>query len=171
MEFSTRFFPFQMQEIKVVKIAEIAEISKIQETAKIMWKQRGKFHFRIRKSSTKFHIKVREPHFKLRKALFKKGQKETVKTYISQNLTQKKAVGFFLLKKNCLKKIILLRLLYGIYFHQNYMIGSQGFGSNIFLKKSLFYSTVLTIFQIPVIRRVVNNFLGESEPKGSAFTG
>ena len=33
----------------------------------------GKYHFRIRKSSTKFHFKVRKPHFKLRKALFKRG--------------------------------------------------------------------------------------------------
>ena len=35
----------------------------------------GKFHFKIRKSRTKLHIKlhikVRKPHFKLRKALFK----------------------------------------------------------------------------------------------------
>ena len=40
---------------------------------KIARKLCGKFYFRIRKSSTKLHIKVRKPHFKLRKAIFKRG--------------------------------------------------------------------------------------------------
>ena len=44
--------------------AKIAEITR---------KLCGKFHFRIRISSTKFHIKVRKLHFQLRKALFKTG--------------------------------------------------------------------------------------------------
>ena len=35
--------------------------------------QYGKYHFIIRKSSNKFHIKIRKPHFKLRKALLKRG--------------------------------------------------------------------------------------------------
>ena len=39
----------------------------------------GKYHFRISKSSTKFHIKVRKPHFKLRKALFTKGLERNCK--------------------------------------------------------------------------------------------
>jgi hypothetical protein len=32
-----------------------------------------KYHFKKRISSTKFYFKVRKPHFKLRKALFKRG--------------------------------------------------------------------------------------------------
>ena len=39
----------------------------------------GKFHFRITKSSTKFHFKVRKPYFKLWKALFKWGLEIYVK--------------------------------------------------------------------------------------------
>ena len=39
----------------------------------------GKFHFRIRKSNIKFHIKVRIPHFKLRKALLKGGLERNCK--------------------------------------------------------------------------------------------
>ena len=39
----------------------------------------GMYHFRMRKSRTNFHIKVRKPHFKLQKALFKKGL-EKIKT-------------------------------------------------------------------------------------------
>ena len=41
-----------------------------------LWKSRklcGNFFFIIRKSSTKFHFKVRKPHFKLWKSLFKRG--------------------------------------------------------------------------------------------------
>ena len=41
--------------------------------AKILRKLCGKFHFRIRNSNTKFHIKVWKPHFKMRKALFIRG--------------------------------------------------------------------------------------------------
>ena len=40
----------------------------------------GKFDFRIRKSSTKFHIKVKKSHFKLRKSLFKKGLERNCKS-------------------------------------------------------------------------------------------
>ena len=35
-------------------------------------KKNEKDHFRIRKSSTKFHIKIRKTHFKIRKWNFKK---------------------------------------------------------------------------------------------------
>ena len=43
------------------------------KNVKIARKLCGKFHFRISKSSTKFHFKGRKPHFKLRKAIFKRG--------------------------------------------------------------------------------------------------
>ena len=43
----------------------------------------GKYYFRIRKYSTKFHFKVRKPYFKLRIALFKSGLKKMVKTKMS----------------------------------------------------------------------------------------
>ena len=46
------------------------------KTAEIM---RKVIHFRIRKFSTKFHIKVRNPHFKLRKAIFKRGLEKNCK--------------------------------------------------------------------------------------------
>ena len=46
----------------------------------------------------KLYGKVKKPHFKRKKALFKRGQKETVKTKMSQNSTQKKMVGLFLKK-------------------------------------------------------------------------
>ena len=40
-----------------------------------------KLDFRIRKSSTKFNqIKVKKPHFKLRKSLFKKGLESNCKS-------------------------------------------------------------------------------------------
>ena len=48
--------------------------------AEIALKVCGKFHFRIRKSSTKFCFKVKKPHFKLRKALFKKVLETNCKT-------------------------------------------------------------------------------------------
>ena len=51
----------------------------ITEIAEMMRKLYIKFHFRIRKSSTKFYIKVRKPHFKLRKALFKRGLERNCK--------------------------------------------------------------------------------------------
>ena len=38
-----------------------------QGNAEIARKLCGKLYFRIRKSTTKFHVKVRKPHFKLRK--------------------------------------------------------------------------------------------------------
>ena len=46
------------------KVAEITQKSR---------KLCGKYQCRIRISSTKFHFKVSKPHFKLRKALFKRG--------------------------------------------------------------------------------------------------
>ena len=46
----------------------------------------GKFHFRIRKSSTKFHNKVRKLHFKLRKALFKRN--------LERNCSNKNVLNF-----------------------------------------------------------------------------
>ena len=70
-----------------------------------MRKLGGKIHLIIRKSSTKFHIKVRKPHFKLRKVLFKRGLK-------SKNVLEfdvEKDGGIIFEKKNSLKKIILLR--------------------------------------------------------------
>ena len=54
-----RFFPFQMQE------------NPFQDRGNR--RNRGNnaknLHFRIRKSSSKFHIKVRKPHFKLRRKI------------------------------------------------------------------------------------------------------
>ena len=54
------------------------------EIAEIARKLYEKLHFIIRKSSTKFHIKVRKLHFKLRKALLKRGLERNCK---SKNLT------------------------------------------------------------------------------------
>jgi hypothetical protein len=54
--------------------AEIAEITR---------KLCEKFHFRIRKSSTKFHIKLKKHHFKLRKARFKRGLERNCKRKMS----------------------------------------------------------------------------------------
>ena len=51
-----------------------------------------KFHFSIRKDSTKFHIEVRKPHFKLRKALFEKG--------LDRNCKYKKCVLEFDVEKD-----------------------------------------------------------------------
>ena len=70
-----------------------------------------KFHFSIRKDSTKFHIEVRKPHFKLRKALFEKGLDRNCKykkcvlefdvekdgRIISANLFKKKRLSFIAL--------------------------------------------------------------------------
>ena len=59
--FEMTFFHFTNAEINI-KVAKMAEI------ARILW-----YHFRIRKSNTKFHFKVRKPYNKLRKTPFKRG--------------------------------------------------------------------------------------------------
>ena len=48
-----------------------------------------KLPYQHKESSTKFHIKVRKPHFKLRKALFKKGLERIVKAKMSENFFKK----------------------------------------------------------------------------------
>ena len=50
------------------------------EIAQITRKLCQKFNIRIRKSRTQFHIKVRKPHFKLQKALFKRGLERNCKS-------------------------------------------------------------------------------------------
>ena len=55
--------PFQMQESPIQDHENRGNSTEITQ----------KYHFRIRKSSAKFYIKIRKPHFKLRKALFKRG--------------------------------------------------------------------------------------------------
>ena len=50
------------------------------EIAEIEWKLCRKYHFRLRKYSTKFHIKVWKSHFKLRKALFTRVLERKFKT-------------------------------------------------------------------------------------------
>jgi hypothetical protein len=57
--------PFQMQETQFQDRGNSAVIA--EKAQKLC----GKFHFKIRKYSTKFDFKVRKPHFKLRKALLK----------------------------------------------------------------------------------------------------
>ena len=79
------------------------------EIAEIAWKLCRKFHFRIRKSSTKFYIKVRKPHFQLQKALFKRSFERNCKAKNVLEYDLEKA-GWIIFKDNyfCLKKIILL---------------------------------------------------------------
>ena len=58
---------------EIAENTEIAEIAKNAEiTNSLTGKKNEKDHFRIRKSSTKFHIKIRKTHFKIRKWNFKK---------------------------------------------------------------------------------------------------
>ena len=63
-----------------------------------------KVSFMNKESSIKFHIKVRKPHFKLQKVLFKRG--------LERNCTNKNVLEFdvekdtfFFMKKNLQKKI------------------------------------------------------------------
>ena len=69
-----------------------------------------KFNFRIRKSSTKFHIKVKKPHFKLRKALFKKGLERNfkIKNVLEFDL-EKEDNRIIFEKEKKFKKIIVLK--------------------------------------------------------------
>ena len=86
-----------------LKTADVVEI------AEIAWILCGKFHFRRRKSSTKFYIKVRKPHFQLQKALFKRDFERNFKNKNVLEYDVEKDGGF-IFKDNyfCLKKIILL---------------------------------------------------------------
>ena len=61
-----------MNLIILYDIEKIAE-NKTENNKEIGQKLCRKFHLRIRKYSTKLHFKVRKPHLKLRKALFKRG--------------------------------------------------------------------------------------------------
>ena len=74
------------------------------KTAAITMKQRGKYHFRIRKPNTKFHIKVRKPHLKLRKALFKRGLESNPENKTVLEFDVEKIVGIFFLIKKIVKK-------------------------------------------------------------------
>ena len=69
-------FPAFEKEKNISKAGKtISRLQNCGNNVKIAQKLCGKFHFRIRKCSTKFHIKLKvtKPHFKLRKALFKRG--------------------------------------------------------------------------------------------------
>ena len=61
---------------------------------KIARKLCEKFHFRIRKSSTKFHIKVTKPHFKLRKAIFKRGLERNQKNVLEFDIEKDGRITF-----------------------------------------------------------------------------
>ena len=62
-----RDYNFRLTEINLKKAEKLAEI-----IAELVRKLYGKFYLRIRKYDTVFHFKVRKPHFKQRKALFKR---------------------------------------------------------------------------------------------------
>ena len=63
------------------------------------------FDFRIRKSSTKFHIQIRKPHFKLRKALFKSGLERTRRSKnVLEFEVKKKLVGLCFEERILFKK-------------------------------------------------------------------
>ena len=87
-----------MQETLFQDRGNSAEIAVIAQIAEITRKQRGNYaesYIKIRKYSTKFHIKVK-------KNTFQKGvQKENAKIKMSQDFTQKKMVGLFLKQKFC----------------------------------------------------------------------
>ena len=108
MEFSTRF-PHNFRAIFKISAFEMEKkvfskpISRLRNSC-------GKYYFRIRLSSTKFHIKVRKPHFKLRKTLFKRGLERKCKNKNVLEFDVEKDGGIIFWKKNCLKKIILLSL-------------------------------------------------------------
>ena len=83
---------FQMQE------SPFQDRGNLGNNTEIARKLCGKFHFRTRKSITKFYIKVRKPHFKLRKALFKRGCKNKI---ILEFDIEKDGGIIFLTKKIC----------------------------------------------------------------------
>ena len=73
--------------------------------AEIARKLCRKFHYRIKKSSTKFLIEERKPHFKLRKALFKRGLDRTCKNKNILEFDVEKDGGIIFQKKMILLKI------------------------------------------------------------------
>ena len=64
--------------------------------AEITRKLGGKFQFRIRNYSTKFPIKVMKPHFKMRKALFKRGLERNCKNKYVLEFDEEKNCRIFL---------------------------------------------------------------------------
>ena len=70
------------------------------KTAETARKLCGKLYFRIRKSITKFHIRVRKPNFKLWKAFFKKGLERNCK--IKNVFDVEKDCDILCREKNCL---------------------------------------------------------------------